>query len=766
MMKIADCRLLMAGCRARGRDGKPSIGICRLPICGLFVFLMVAVLPSAALAQKLKPPEFVGVRVGIADYYKAGVWTQVEVTLLGGSDALTGEVSVIVPDGDDVPGRVSPPPTRPCEVFPGRTTVVRLVTRFGQVDGDLLAEFRVGGRVVASRTFKAAMQADDEHFREAFELQKLIVSVGGAPLHVEGESKPGRLNADATPAIAQVTDIERLPSQWYAYEGVDAVVLLTSRPEMYGRLAANNARVQALDQWVRMGGRLVLCVGSQGEEILSENHPLRRFAPGRFDKKATLGQTGAIETYAGSRSSIGLAAGGKPKLQVSRLKDVQGVVEVDEGGIPLVVRTARGFGQVIFVAVDLDQWPLDKWPDRPLLVARLLDMPTTHADESAENAAMMHYGYIDLAGQLRSGLDKFAGVHLVPFWLVAGLIVGYILLIGPADYFFLRKVVRRMEWTWLTFPLIVALVCLGAYVLAYKLKGNQIRVNQIDLVDVDAASGKMRGAAWMNVFSPRMESFSFTVEPRGADGQPMHDARVLMAWLGLTGNGSGGMNRHAGGSLLWTEQFLYATDLNALYNVPIQVWSTKSLTARWSAPGAAFPAADLSESDRVLSGSISNTLPFRLRDCVLVHRNSAYDLGTLAPGESIRLGPAVKRTELKTFLTKVLGETDRMSQQASAYNQSSTNLAYILQTMMFYRAAGGRHYARLWNSYQDFVDLSDLLKTGRAILFTKTPMRAAEGHQGAELLGGDGKPLAGRQERHETIYRFIFPVKNELSATK
>ena len=82
----------------------------------------------------------------------------------------------------------------------------------------------------------------------------------------------------------------------------------------------------------------------------------------------------------------------------------------------------------------------------------------------------------------------------MPFWLVAGLIVGYILLIGPGDYFFLRKVVRRMEWTWLTFPLSSWRWCaLGPYVLAYRLKGDQIRVNQIDLVDVDAASGRMRG---------------------------------------------------------------------------------------------------------------------------------------------------------------------------------------------------------------------------------------------------------------------------------
>ena len=141
-------------------------------------------------------------------------------------------------------------------------------------------------------------------------------------------------------------------------------------------------------------------------------------------------------------------------------------------------------------------------------------MPTGHGEESEENTAMMHFGYSDLAGQLRSALDRFGGVRLAPFWLVAALIVAYLLLIGPGDYFFLRKVVGRMGWTWLTFPLVVLLVCLGAYILAYRLKGDQIKVNQADLVDVDAASGLMRGATWLNVFSPRMESFDLAIRPR------------------------------------------------------------------------------------------------------------------------------------------------------------------------------------------------------------------------------------------------------------
>ena len=41
--------------------------------------------------------------------------------------------------------------------------------------------------------------------------------------------------------------------------------------------------------------------------------------------------------------------------------------------------------------------------------------------------------------------------------------------------------------------------------------------------------------------------------------------------------------------------------------------------------------------------------------------------------------------------------------------------------MTFYEAAGGLRYTGLANRYQGFVDLSDLLKTNRAVLVAEAP---------------------------------------------
>src|SRR5262249_41220190 len=146
--------------------------------------------------------------------------------------------------------------------------------------------------------------------------------------------------------------------------------------------------------------------------------------------------------------------------------------------LPLVVRGPYGFGRVTLIALDVDQELFSKWPDRGLFWTRAIDLHRQRADQGVAGpqfgggVRFYHSGVSDLAGQLRAALEQFPGVRLIPFGWVAFFIFLYILLIGPGDYFFLKKVLKRMELTWITFPTIVVTVSLIAYYAAYVLKGN------------------------------------------------------------------------------------------------------------------------------------------------------------------------------------------------------------------------------------------------------------------------------------------------------
>ena len=119
--------------------------------------------PGTVSAQE-KRPEVVRLRVGIAEHYKVGQWTPVEITLRGGSEPMTGQVSLTVPDGDGVPSRVVTPPNKPCQVLPGQETSVLLYARFGEINSEATVALRVGDRVVAAKSFTSSMEADAEHY--------------------------------------------------------------------------------------------------------------------------------------------------------------------------------------------------------------------------------------------------------------------------------------------------------------------------------------------------------------------------------------------------------------------------------------------------------------------------------------------------------------------------------------------------------------------------------------------------------------------------
>jgi hypothetical protein len=715
----------------------------------------------ANAAGQDRSPQIAGIRVGIEGRYKAGLWTPVEVRLLGVEPSANATVTLTVPDGDGVPNlarhRLGDLDTKARQ--DGELSAL-LYTRIGRTRSQLTVELRLNDRIAATKTFKAG---ETEGFGPALSSdQKLIVVVGSDASAVEDAIKLERKQRGTGNAIVRLSSWHELPTRWYGYDGVDRVLLFTAEPGIYSDLKPDDPRMLALDQWIAMGGYLVLCVGAGAEELLGREPPsaLAQLVPGNMTEIVGLRQLGGLETYAGGSTRIpGIGRGGR--MNVPQLAQVHGRVDAREGNVPLVVRSARGLGQVVFVATDLDRGPIAEWPDRPVFVCKLLDIPDAPVEDFGEGTAVMHYGFTDMAGQLRSALDHFQGVSLVPFSLVVGLVVIYALLIGPGDYFFLRKIVGRMQVTWITYPLTVVVVAAGAYALAYGFKGTKVRMNQAAVLDFDAAGGQLRGAAWMNVFSPRMDRYDFSFEPSLPGGRQVTGGEVFVSWLGLTGNALGGMDPQAAEPTAWRGQYEISPAMDAMREVPIPIWSTKSLTARWTAPVDIGLKADLGIEDQLPVGTITNEYGFPLSGCVLLYDRWAYELGAIKPGETVRVGPLVRRRSLKSLLTGqklIFEDKDKPRQQATPYDRASVDETYVLRTMMFFEKAGGRRYTGLDNDYQGRVDLSDLLKTGRAILVAYPP--DDESYAGGRLLRG-GKPLSAPDDRYTTVYRFVFPVNQD-----
>jgi hypothetical protein len=700
-------------------------------------------------------PEITGIRLGIAGRYKVGYWTPVEVALKGGQESLQGKLEVTVPDGDGVPTQIDSPPNRPIALAAGKQTSATLFAKIGQMMPNVRVRLLVDGKPRATRDFDASTT----NLPDALASERPMLVTVGRPLAI---TTPSDDDHALSPVYATIDDPSQFPTRWYGYDGVNAVILCTSDPAKFRSLSADSSRIAALREWVKLGGKLVLCVGSAADEVLAPGAPLAGFLPGKFTGTVPLRRTNAWEAFVETPERLDVRSmtdvTGQPRLDVPRLENVLGRIEAYEGSrpedLPLVVRSAFGLGVVVFVAADLDRPPFTKWAAREQMLDKLLarePRKPQSADAAGSSNAAATYGYVDLAGQLRSALEQFEGVKLVPFSLVAALIVLYILAIGPLDYFLLKRGIKRMEFTRVTFPAIVLAFSGMSYLLAYWLKGDQLRVNQVDVVDYDASSRLVRGTSWSNVFSPRVDAYNLSYAPQLPDKGELTDRQVLTAWTGLPGAGFGGMGSPSGAAALFTGSYRFTPSLDAVEGMPIAVWSTKGVTGRWHGTAASPVVAELTaRGDNLLAGTLQSRLDVPLTDCVLIYDRWAYPIGKLEPRSRLTVEKQLDSQTVETYFKQASLYDNRAT--LSTYDASGRQTEKIVEAMLFYNYLGGEAYTNLSNEFHQFIDGSNLLNAGRAVLFGRGPL-------GGGKLIRDGKPLANDADRRWTFYRFVFAVE-------
>jgi hypothetical protein len=719
-------------------------------------WLVVLPCASSTRAAVDAPPNIADCRVGFDGLFKVGHWTPIWVATAGdvaSPSKLTIEVTT--PDSDGVAVT-----TAERVVAIGPTLVYLRAGRLGGgVTARLLSEDH---RVLDRRELSAeSSRGGGSRFLPLPSTGELVVQLGGAAIGLDDAlAVDDSQDAAAARGVAKITDVDALPTDWFGYDGVDVLILATSDTEFCVRLTADVRRMNALRKWVELGGRLVVCAGRTASEWFAEGKPLADLLPGKFVEIVRLPQTQAIESFAGSGDPIG-RGGTVQNIPVPRLADVNGQVEAFGRGndLPLVVRSARGLGELVYVGVDLAEPPLAEWSGRGAFIRSLLRPYLTDADQIKTKQKLVSLGYDDLSGALRQRLGRsFAGVAAVGFPLVAAMVIGYVLLLGPLSYLFVEKVVQRPWVAWIALPLVVLGTSAGAALLlgAAKRSGGE-RMNTAELVDFDLTTGRTRGNCWATLYSPQARQFDVALVPRKPNGQDVELAQSLVSWLGLPGSGIGGM--HSMGEPIDVTGVGYreSSDLEQLVGLPVLTSSTKSLGARWDsvrAKGVAPPiAAELHVGDDgLVVGQLTNNTGARLANACLLYGQWGYRLGNLAPGKQLDVGPELSAIRVRSIVTRRARHGSAADQ--NIFRADTATADELLNLMMFYQAAGGDGFAGLPNRYQADCDLSRLLELGRAIVIAGG---AGPGSQWTDVATEE--PLTDKQDQSTVVYRFILPVQ-------
>ncbi|HKI19430.1 MAG TPA: hypothetical protein VKA15_16210, partial [Isosphaeraceae bacterium] len=584
--------------------------------------------------------------------------------------------------------------------------------------------------------------------------------------------KSGGTATDRSPGQEIVTariDVQggMMPGRWYGYDAAQVIVIDTSDREVLAAL--DNLRGKPLVDWVARGGHLVVSVGSNWQVV--RDSVLGPILPGEPTGRERVTSLEALDVFAGSAKPI--TPPGAPAVQVTKFEGVAergGSVLSVTANLPLVIRGPHGFGRVTVVAIDVDQKPFSEWPDRALFWASALDLRRQRTDltnsggNSGGGSRFYQSGVSDLSSQLRVALEQFPGVRLIPFGWVAFFIFLYILLIGPGDYFFLKKVVKRMELTWITFPTIVVTVSLVAYYAAYLLKGNELLVNKVDVVDIDQPAGLMRGGTWVSLFSPQNRDYGIRAVPLPLDRdpppatsptseppRPPAGTEVVTSWFSSPEDQFGASGNSGRRFSFVGNGYAYAPvgGVERLENVRIPIWSTKCLTSRWFGPATPLLGSDLKPAgtDR-LAGTVTNNLTVPLEDAILAFGKQVYILGTVAPGATIKVELSSDRNlggylkdQQPTYLT------DRFSNPDARINRADLMLA-----VMFHDSESTLATERALSN----DPLHDLDLTGQLAL--KRPMLVARVDRPGARLVLDAPAPAPKIDQL-TVVRVILPLK-------
>ena len=703
--------------------------------------------------------------IGFAGTAKLGHWGPVTLTAPDGTQAATLELSVI--DGDESPVVYSAPAI-PTTTDAG--TSYQGLCRFGRRYGKLTATL-VGddGQTVVTQSID--LEASSANLASSTDHLTLLLS-DSQELESNLKTILGIATSETDRKLVRVTDFDALPQTELGWQSVNR--LIVSCASAAGLASLSPQRWEAIKKWIGSGGSLVLIADPENLALFNDTPLAKLFAPAKAKLKM-LTSSRELERFVGNsrRRLINRNEPGIAFAEVSPVPADALVLLAAEDGSPLMTLSAEGFGQVKLVMFDLESERLKDWQSyKTLLEKTFVSSDENSAGGAAKpsnesqkaGSAVTHYGYEDITGQLRVPLDDFSTVRFIDFTLIAILIALYIVCISVGDYFLLDRLVKKMELTWIPFPLIALLFCGIAWGIASATRPARLQINQMEIIDIDTNEDYSRGTAWVNLYSPSGQTVDVSVSPTTALGLDVTGSSVT--WQGLPGDGLGGLEtetttgfkRSSYRQVSSGDGSKEDSDNYQISQMPLQVSSTRSLVSQFKIQNPPAINSQLKVQRDRLSGTLKNPLDVGLYNGKVFFGNYVYLLKKpLQPGDVVYLDTDADEKTIRTVLNRrsSKGDSDRElgKTQSLPWDPRDKSLTRIADVMMFYQAAGGENYTGLTHGYFPKIDYSHLLKLQRAVLVGQI--------QSASSLLINGQEVKELYDSSVTMVRVVLPVESK-----
>ena len=394
--------------------------------------------------------------------------------------------------------------------------------------------------------------------------------------------------------VAQL-ELSDLPEKAQAWSSLDALVISNVDT---GTLAARQK--QALESWLGAGGKLLVTGGSRWQGTVAG---LDEFLPIEINGARNVSNLSGLQTYIKDPSLLETGT----VLSVGTLREGAHVL-AEQDTIPLVVQKNVGFGLVYFLAADPALQPLNDWSGNADLYTALLGSQPP----SPRWANRLWYGY-----NANQALGAISELGLPSILYITCLMGTYVLIIGPLNYFVLRRMKRR-ELAWVTIPVLVIIFSFLAYGSGLFYRGTTPILNRLVVAQASDGLDQTHVQALVGIYSPVRARYDF-------------DSTENFLPQPFTGGTTGDVQSNND----WT--IVQEGSNMVVPQVRVEIGGMQAIALEGSLP--ALPISHdltltVSRTTPVLSGNIVNDSEFALKDAILITPGDWEQLDELRPGQS------------------------------------------------------------------------------------------------------------------------------------
>lgn len=584
----------------------------------LVLALLFLAFPTQALARVVTAGPSFQVNAGFETRYRDGNWVPVQVALHNDGPDFSGKLSLSAAPPQFLQQNNSGTPSNyqaPISLANGAQKQVTLyVPLYYDEQGIVVKLLNSNGDVVGSQvaTLNPLMPGD------------VLVGILSDQTSGFGPLSGTTLPSQGSSVVIEFLNASTMPTMTAILKNFDAIVL-----DNFTTGNLSPAQLAALQTWVKRGGTLILVGGPEWHRTMSALPA--GLVPVMVQGTATIPPGTPLLSAGGPRASSFGQNNVPDTVQspvtistattMAQADPSKSEVVLASGTAPLIVQARQGQGAIIYLAFDPTLEPILGWQGagvlwKGLLLRSMGEQLLTHAGTNISQPEQPLLAY-----RMSTLLQSLLAITIPsPWWTLAILLTGYILVLGPVRLLLVKRLKRR-DWSWRIVLSSIVIFSLLSYGLAFKEKGASILGNSITIAQLGQNGSPASLTTYLGVFVPNEGDFQVHIPGNGlVQPSPDNLSTFQGAPAGPTQETPATIAPVQGG-----------TEVNLQ---GVNIWTLHAILSEQDRQMHKGLVSQLTLQNGALTGTVTNMLGYALSDSFLLMSGQVFNLGHLAAGET------------------------------------------------------------------------------------------------------------------------------------